>query len=194
MKDLINDRAAWDEFLDTSAEAAAELHVEDPDAGGVVGQILVRRHPLTGVDFTPLLGLIFIDGDFDGGPVQEKFVATMRAVSVAGRAAACILTACTWAARDRGQSIPPREDPARAEMVVLSAEHVNFGPTLRLAEITTDADGRRCQPWRPGRGLLAPILVTAPSPEIEATAQALLASLASRGLLNMTYVAPEQFN
>jgi len=33
-----------------------------------------------------------------------------------------------------------------------------------------------------------------PSPEIEATAQALLASLASRGLLNMTYVVPEQFN
>lgn len=193
MKDLINDRATWDAFLDTAAEAAAELHVENPDAGGVVGQVLVRRHPLTGADFAPLLGLVFIEGDFDGGPAQEKFVATLRAVSVTGHAAACILTACTWAARDRGQAVPPRDDPTRAEVVVLSAEHVNFGPTLRMAEIITDAAGRRHQPWQLGRGSLASILVM-PSPEIEATAQALLASLASRGLLNMTYVAPEKFN
>lgn len=117
-------------------------------------------------------------------------------VSVAGQAVACVLTAGAWVARGRGQgqAVRPSMDPTRVEAVILSAEHVNFGPTLRLAEIITDADGRRCQPWRPSRGLLASVLVTAPSPETEATAQALLASLASRGLLNMTYVTPEKFN
>jgi hypothetical protein len=196
MKDLINDRAAWDAFLDTAAEATANLHVENPDAGGVIGRVLMRRHPLTHADFAPMFGLVFVDGDIDGGPAQEKFIAVMRAVSVAGQAVACVLTAGAWVARDRGQgqAVRPSMDPTRVEAVILSAEHVNFGPTLRLAEIITDADGRRCQPWRPSRGLLASVLVTAPSPETEATAQALLASLASRGLLNMTYVAPEKFN
>lgn len=68
MKDLINDRAAWDAFLDTAAEATANLHVENPDAGGVIGRVLMRRHPLTDDEVASMrYDTRYVDGRFEYG-------------------------------------------------------------------------------------------------------------------------------
>lgn len=191
MKDLINDRDAWDGFLGIIANTAAESHAE-ASTTVVTGRILVRRHPVTYVDFAPKLGLIFIDGGFDGGPVQEKFLAVMRAVAIAGQAVACVTTAEVWMTRDPHNR--PSEADDRHEGVILAAEHVNFGPTTRIARIVAEAGNRRCLPWGAGQGQLMRILGPQPPSDAIAAAHALLASLTSRGALSMTYVNLDDFN
>lgn len=192
MKDLINDRSAWVGFLDTVSDAAAAAHVEMPTTAAT-GRILIRRHPVTYVDFTPKLGLVFIEGGFDGGPVQERFLAVMRAVALAGQAVACITTVEAWVTNS--PSARPSEVADRYESIVLDAEHITFGRTARIAPILTEADRRQCLPWRNTRGRFIDVLgPQPPSADIVAHARAFLTSLTQRGSLSVATVDLDNFN
>jgi hypothetical protein len=122
---------------------------------------------------------------------KDVFVHVCRALSLLGRAIACVTHSEAWLQiADEAKACDPhrprpKDDPDRKEALIAITEHRDFGSSLYTALITSDQDQRTLGEWesRDGDGMVGRMTGLVPPPELYDHSQIAKAIEAAQELL-----------